>query len=109
MTNYSDLSHSLKYRGSWDKTFIFPVPRSRVQRPCYLLNVLGENKEEIQKAIALLAQEHVYCQEIKTPEEHFLSVSQPLSVNNLRRFWTKEFEKSKLAQAIKEQNLKGGK
>ena len=111
MSSYSELLLKIKNRGSWDKIFMAPAPRSKVVHEGYRINIELENEAEIEKAKEFLREAHVVFEDRKAssfsetvaPGDRTLRVIHQVSVVNLRKMWAEEFEKSPLGQALRKQ------
>lgn len=110
MAHYSELSKNIKKAMCWDSFLISPAPRSRLMYEGFRINITAEKEEDIQKAKDILKKAKVdfedrratsYTQTIQ-PGDRTLRVVLPPSVENLKRLWAEEFEKSKFAQTMRE-------
>ena len=113
---YSELCHKIKQRMFWDKILFSPAPSSNIIREGYRINISLEKEEEIRMAKEILQKANVTVFEDKVatsfsdsvePGDRTIRVTHQLSVINLRKMWAKEFEKSRQAQALRE-NAKNG-
>ena len=111
MASDSFLCQKIKTRDAWDKIFMTPVPRSRIIHEGYRINIELEKEENIARAKEILRKAGVVFEdrvatsrsETVKPGDRTLRVTHQLSVNNLRKMWIQEFEKSPLGQALKKQ------
>ena len=107
----SDLCKRIKQVDFWDKILFSPFPRSHVIREGYRINITSQEEEEIKEAKEFLQRAHILFEdriassfsETVAPGDRTLKVTQQLSVNNLKKMWANEFEKSPLGQAMKRQ------
>lgn len=108
--SYSELCQNIKNRMCWDKILFFPNPHSKIIQEGYRLNITTEKKEDIEQAKEFLKREHIVFEDKKAtsfsptirPGDRTLRVTLQSSVVALRKMWVKEFEKSRLAQSLKE-------
>ena len=109
--SYSELAHNIKQRMCWDKVRILLTPRSRAFQEGYRINISLTKEKEIQEAKEILKKAQVVFEDRKAtsfsdtvrPGDRTLRVIHQKSVQNLRKMWAEEFEKSPLGQALKKQ------
>ncbi len=107
----SFLRQKIKTRDAWDKIFMAPVPCSKVIHEGYRINIELEKEEDIARAKEILRKAGVVFEdrvatsrsETVEPGDRTLRVTHQFSVNNLRKMWAQEFEKSPLGRALKKQ------
>lgn len=110
--NYSDLCRNIKQRMCWDKILFYPSPRAKVVHEGYRININTEKEEDIEQAKEILRKAHVVFEDKRStspsetvaPGDRTLRVFHQESVKNLRKMWAQEFENSRFAQTIREQN-----
>lgn len=111
MSLESELCKKLKQRPFWDKIRFSPSPHSRLINEGYRINISAEREEDIEHAKEFLEKAHIFFEdktassfsETIEPGDRTLRVTHQLSVNNLRKMWANEFEKSRLRQTLKKQ------
>ena len=111
----SELCDSIKNRICWDKILISPAPHSNVIHEGYRINISLEKEEDIQQAKEILKQAGIVFDDRRAtsfsdsvqPGDRTLRVIHQNSVTKLRRMWTEEFERQRLAQVKKKQSQRG--